>query len=148
VAAVVSPVRRVFAPLSLLAAVALLGGCGQQDPRDWGDDLKANFVEGCTKEVTLAADGKSAPKVTELAAKSRCECVYDKAKNKYGLKFSDLKDYEDKVQSMKDGQPPDMPAKLKQAVEDPECSGVGPAPEDAVTTTSAGSTAAPTTTKG
>jgi hypothetical protein len=112
--------RRVAAGLALVLAAA---GCtGRTVVKDYGKDARSNFVEACTRSVSV---GGGTTSTTMLAPKSTCECVYHAIDKVYRLPFSDLTAYEAKVDAYKEGdEPPKMPAKLEKAIE--KCTTAGP----------------------
>jgi len=109
---------RRFAAFVLVSGV-LLTGCPNQLPREYNSEVKRNFVDACTEDLSV----ESGTRVTEkLAPNSYCECVYTFMKDRYKLSFDDMKAYEDKVASAKDGEQPDMPDKLAKAIADADAS--------------------------
>jgi len=92
---------------------------------EYGQELKDNFVNSCTKAPPLSQKDARG-NVAELASKSYCECVYTKMKDTYKLSFEDLKDFEAKVAKAKDGEFPPEPDQLQKSRADCDRGPAGP----------------------
>ena len=110
--------------LALLMVVAL-GGCYQNpDPTEYGSAARANFIAGCSTDVT-AKNGTTTSILIE--SKDVCGCIYDAIapKGKYSLPWEKLKAYEDKQANAKAGEkPPAPPKELTSAIT--SCAPAGP----------------------
>lgn len=116
---------RVWRPVALVVVATVLAvGCsGVQRLTEYNETTRKNFIDGCTT-LRSVEDGKVIE--TPLADRSDCECIYRKAKDTYKLSAEDLAAYEDAVADAKKGEPPEPPAKLKQAISD--CLGTSSGP--------------------
>lgn len=115
---------RRFGCIALVASALALTGCYHDpNPKEWGAAAKANFVSGCTKEVT--AGGGTTTSVL-IEQKDTCECIYDAMVKTYGLSWEDMSEYEKKQADADAGdEPPTPPKELTKAIDD--CSVKGPA---------------------
>ena len=75
--------------LVLLAAAVLLAGCSQNlGPKNYNDEVKANYTNTCVEGATA--------RLGEAAAKTYCECTYAaiSAPAPAGIHFDKFKDFE------------------------------------------------------
>jgi hypothetical protein len=75
--------------LVLLAAVVLLAGCSQNlGPKNYNEEVKANYTSTCVEGATA--------RLGEAAAKTYCECTYSaiSAPAPAGIDFDKFKDFE------------------------------------------------------
>lgn len=120
--------RRARAGALLLVGAMTVTGCYQNpDPTEWGPAAKANFVLGCTTEVT--AKGGTTTSVA-IQTKAVCECIYELIKKpevgeagKYAIEWSAMKEYEQKQADAKPGDLPTPPEQLTKAIDDCEVAG-------------------------
>lgn len=77
--------------VTLVATVALLGGCaGQRTPGGYGDSIEENFKKGC--ETTSASDAPSTSTSFNVPMKDFCQCAYDRlSAKKGGVSFNEFK---------------------------------------------------------
>jgi len=90
--------------LVVLALVVLAGCSGQQQPTDYGEDYKQNFMLGCT-----GVDG-------ELASESQCECLYKGLEDK--VDFDDAKTFEEDQEKAESGDDIKIPDNIQAVVDD------------------------------
>lgn len=108
----------------MLTALSLSGCYQNPDPTEWGAAARANFIAGCSTEVT--AKGGTTTSIA-IESKDRCGCIYDAIapKGEFPLSWEKMKDYESEQADAKAGEePPAPPSQLTKAIE--KCAPEGP----------------------
>lgn len=78
--AVPSRRRHLIAGVVIVLSLAIAACTGQSDPSDYGDDVRKNWMEGCTAPAGVADDG---------LGEEKCGCIYDHVEE--NMDFSDFK---------------------------------------------------------
>ena len=111
--------RRTLLSALVLGVLAVVSSCaGTARINEYGDDLERNFVATCTQDTRL---GDGSTTVVPLQSEDYCRCVYEKMRDEYGFTVDELRDFEAEVKAADRGEAPEVPADLKNAMEDSEC---------------------------
>lgn len=101
----------------IVATLALLGtSCAvTTDASGWDDPkAKAHFLATCQGDTRV---GNATTTVVPLASEEFCGCVFEDLTTKHKLAWEDLLEYEKRQADAKDGELPDPPTQVTQAIE-------------------------------
>jgi hypothetical protein len=113
-----------------LALAAVVAGCStpSNNPTDYDDTTKSNYVQGCTQDAVI---GTSTTVLGEGLSQETCECAYDWIVQ--NVPFDEFKDLDDQLAD----DPNAVPANINDGIAD-ACPGFAASGSAGPTTTAAG----------
>ena len=104
---------RVLALVAIVVGMVLPLACGvNPQPKEYGDDYRANFMLGCTGREP---NGDVPDGGEVLASKKVCACIYDGLEET--VPFDEAKDFEDKQSKAESGADIEVPKNIQSIID-------------------------------